>query len=83
MLEKYAHWTMVAPQMHQQLPEGYYRAIYVDKMDRSVHAKSEYFARHQAELKSRYRSIGVELAPSLPLEDEPEQGWRYFFTFFF
>ena len=44
--------------------------------DRSIETKKSYFAKHQAELKSRYKAIGIELEPAKVEYKEPEDGWR-------
>ena len=45
--------------------------------DRSIETKKSYFAKHQAELKSRYKAIGIELEPAKVEYKEPEDGWRW------
>lgn len=74
---KYLHWSLYAPKIFNELPEGYYRRIYVEKMDRSIPTKRAYFDDHPAELKSRYKMLGIDIGPKFEMKiNKPESGWR-------
>merc|ERR1712106_72869 len=80
---KTAHYRLFSPQLYaDHLPDGYYRQVHCHQLEiSSVEAKRDYFEQHQAELKSRYRAIGVNWtspasgAPSTE-QGEPATGWR-------
>ena len=80
---KSAHYWFFSPQLYaDHLPEGYYRQVHCHQLDKnSIEAKRDYFDQHQAELKSRYRAIGVNwMSPgdqaSSDQFNEPVNGWR-------
>ena len=73
---KLFHWSYVAPQIFSQLPEGYYRRVYVDNMDRSKTTKKAYFNDHPLELKARYQAQNGTLDLSVINQSESYSEWR-------
>ena len=73
---KLFHWSFYAPDLFSQLPEGYYRRVYVDNMDRSKPTKTAYFKDHPLELTARYEAQNAIMDPIALNPSEPHSGWR-------
>ena len=73
---KFFHWSYYAPELFSQLPEGYYRRVYVDNMDRSKATKKAYFKDHPLELRARYETQNAVMDPLVSNQSEPHSGWR-------